>query len=199
MPWSVHHHADHPLSLYAATKKAGELLAHSYSHLYRLPTTGLRFFTVYGPWGRPDMAVYLFTEAIAAGRPIELFNYGKMRRDFTYVDDIVEGVVRVLDRPPRPDPRWSGDRPDPSSSSAPYHVYNIGNNRPVELLRLVELLETCLGRKAVTKLLPMQPGDVPETFADVDDLAGDVGFQPSTPIEEGIARFVAWYRGYHQK
>ncbi len=199
MPWSVHHHADHPLSLYAATKRAGELLAHSYSHLYRLPATGLRFFTVYGPWGRPDMAVYLFTEAIAAGRPIELFNYGKMRRDFTYVDDIVEGVVRVLDRPPRPDPRWSGDRPDPSSSCAPYHVYNIGNNRPVELLRLVEVLETCLGRKAVTKLLPMQPGDVPETFADVDDLAADVGFQPSTPIEEGIARFVAWYRGYHQK
>jgi len=198
MPFSVHQQVDHPLSLYAATKKAGELLAHSYSHLYRLPATGLRFFTVYGPWGRPDMAVYLFTEAIVAGRPIDVFNYGRMRRDFTYVDDVVEGVVRVLAHVPQPDPRWSGDRPDPSTSAAPYRVYNLGNNRPVELLRLVELLETCLEREAVKNLLPMQPGDAPETFADIDDLVRDVGFKPSTPIEEGIARFVEWYRSYHQ-
>jgi UDP-glucuronate 4-epimerase len=197
MPFSVHHNVDHPLSLYAATKKANELLAHAYSHLYRLPVTGLRFFTVYGPWGRPDMAVYLFTEAIVAGRPIDIFNYGRMRRDFTYVDDVVEGVVRVLDHLPQPDPQWSGDRPDPGASAAPYRIYNIGNNRPVPLLRLVEVLETCLGRKAVMNLLPMQPGDAPETFADIDDLVRDVGFQPSTPIEEGIARFVQWYRGYH--
>ena len=168
------------------------------SHLYRLPATGLRFFTVYGPWGRPDMAVYLFAEAIAAGRPIDVFNHGRMRRDFTYIDDVVEGVVRVLDRVPQPNPRWSADRPDPASSTAPYRIYNIGNHRPVELLRLIELLEECLGRKAVKNLLPMQPGDVPETCADTAELAADVGFQPSTPIEEGIARFVQWYRGYHQ-
>ncbi len=197
MPFSVHQNVDHPLSLYAATKKADELMAHAYSHLYRLPATGLRFFTVYGPWGRPDMAVYLFTQAIVAGRPIDVFNHGKMRRDFTYVDNVVEGVVRVLDRVPRPDPQWSADRPDPASSDAPYRIYNIGNNRPVELLRLVEVLETCLGRKAVMNLLPMQPGDAPETFADIDDLVRDVGFRPSTPIEEGIARFVQWYREYH--
>jgi UDP-glucuronate 4-epimerase len=197
MPFSVHQNVDHPLSLYAATKKADELMAHAYSHLYRLPATGLRFFTVYGPWGRPDMAVYLFTEAIVAGRPIDVFNHGKMRRDFTYVDDVVEGVVRVLDRVPRPDPQWSADRPDPGSSDAPYRVYNIGNNRPVELLRLVEVLETCLGRKAVKNLLPMQPGDAPETYADIDDLVRDVGFRPGTPIEEGIARFIQWYREYH--
>ena len=197
MPFSVHQNVDHPLSLYAATKKANELMAHAYSHLYGLPVTGLRFFTVYGPWGRPDMAVSLFTEAIVAGRPIDVFNYGDMRRDFTYVDDVVEGVVRVLQRLPQPDPQWSGQRPDPGSSTAPYRIYNIGNNRPVELLRLVELLETCLGRKAVKNLLPMQPGDAPETFADIDDLVRDVGFQPGTSIEEGIARFVQWYRGYH--
>ncbi|MGO8689533.1 MAG: NAD-dependent epimerase [Thermoguttaceae bacterium] len=198
VPFSVHHNVDHPLSLYAATKKADELLAHASSHLYRLPVTGLRFFTVYGPWGRPDMAVYLFAEAIAAGRPIDVFNQGRMRRDFTYIDDVVEGVVRVLDRVPQPNPRWSADRPDPASSTAPYRIYNIGNHRPVELLRLIELLEECLGRKAVKNLLPMQPGDVPETCADTAELAADVGFQPSTPIEEGIARFVQWYRGYHQ-
>jgi UDP-glucuronate 4-epimerase len=197
-PFSVRHRVDHPLSLYAATKKADELLAHAYSHLYRLPATGLRFFTVYGPWGRPDMAVSLFTEAIVAGRPIDVFNYGRMRRDFTYVDDVVEGVVRVLDRVPQPNPRWSGDQPDPATSTAPYRLYNIGNSRPVELLRLVELLEACLGRKAVKNLLPMQPGDVLETCADTDDLAADVGFRPSTPIEEGIARFVQWYRGYYR-
>ncbi len=198
VPFSVHHNVDHPLSLYAATKKADELLAHAYSHLYRLPVTGLRFFTVYGPWGRPDMAVYLFAEAIAAGRPIDVFNHGRMRRDFTYIDDVVEGVVRVLDRVPQPNPRWSADQPDPASSTAPYRLYNIGNHRPVELLRLIELLEECLGRKAVKNLLPMQPGDLPETCADSGELAADVGFQPSTPIEEGIARFVQWYRGYHQ-
>ncbi len=197
MPFSVHQNVDHPLSLYAATKKANELMAHAYSHLYGLPVTGLRFFTVYGPWGRPDMAVSLFTEAIVAGRPIDVFNYGDMRRDFTYVDNVVEGVVRVLQRLPQPDPQWSGQRPDPGSSTAPYRIYNIGNNRPVELLRLVELLETCLGRKAVKNLLPMQPGDAPETFADIDDLVRNVGFQPGTSIEEGIARFVQWYRGYH--
>ena len=198
VPFSVHHNVNHPLSLYAATKKADELLAHAYSHLYRLPVTGLRFFTVYGPWGRPDMAVYLFAEAIAAGRPIDVFNQGRMRRDFTYIDDVVEGVVRVLDRVPQPNPRWSADRPDPASSTAPYRLYNIGNHRPVELLRLIELLEECLGRKAVKNLLPMQPGDLPETCADTAELAADVGFQPNTPIEEGIARFVQWYRGYHQ-
>jgi UDP-glucuronate 4-epimerase len=197
MPFSVHDNVDHPVSLYAATKKSNELLAHSYSHLYGLPTTGLRFFTVYGPWGRPDMALYLFTEAILQGRPIDVFNHGRMRRDFTYVDDIVEGVVRVMDRPPRPDPAWSGDAPDPGTSNCPYKVYNIGNNQPVELLRAIEVLETCLGRKAVKNLLPMQPGDVPETFADIDDLARDVGFRPATTLQDGIARFVEWYRWYH--
>lgn len=198
VPFSVHDSVDHPVSLYAASKKANELMAHSYSHLYRLPTTGLRFFTVYGPWGRPDMAMFLFTKAILEGRPIDLFNHGKMQRDFTYIDDIIEGVVRVMDRVPQPDPAWSGDSPDAGSSSAPYKVYNIGNSQPVELMRFVEALEECLGKKAEKNLLPFQPGDVPATFADVDDLSRDVGFAPSTSIEEGIARFVAWYREYYK-
>ena len=198
MPFSVHHNVDHPVSLYAATKKANELMAHTYSHLYGLPATGLRFFTVYGPWGRPDMALYLFTKAILAGRPIDVFNHGKMRRDFTYIDDVVEGVVRVIDRIPQPNPQWSGDAPDPGTSNAPYRIYNIGNNRPVELLYLIETLEKSLGTKAQKNMLPLQPGDVPETYADVDDLMRDVGFRPSTPIEEGVARFVQWYRSYHK-
>lgn len=197
MPFSVHQNVDHPVSLYAATKKANELMAHAYSHLYRLPSTGLRFFTVYGPWGRPDMALWLFTEAILAGRPIDVFNEGRMQRDFTYIDDIVEGVVRTAGRIATPDPGWTGDRPDPASSFAPWRVYNIGNNQPVELLHLIETLEKCLGRQAVKNLLPMQPGDVPATYADVDDLARDVGFKPSTSIEAGVERFVAWYRDYH--
>jgi UDP-glucuronate 4-epimerase len=197
MPFSIHHNVDHPVSLYAATKKANELMAHCYSHLYRIPTTGLRFFTVYGPWGRPDMAMWLFTKAILAGRPIDVYNHGKMRRDFTYIDDIIEAVVRVADRPARPDPAWTGDRPDPGTSAAPYRVYNIGNHQPVELMHLIETLERCLGAEARRTMLPMQPGDVPATYADVDDLARDVGFQPRTPIEEGVARFVAWYREYH--
>jgi UDP-glucuronate 4-epimerase len=198
MPFSIHDNVDHPVSLYAATKKANELMAHSYSHLYRLPTTGLRFFTVYGPWGRPDMAVFLFTRAILEGRPIQLFNEGKMRRDFTYIDDIAEGVVRVMDRVAEPNPAWSGDRPDPGSSTAPYRIYNIGNNQPVELVRFVEILEERLGRKAERVLLPMQAGDVPETYADVDDLAREVGFKPATPIEEGLRRFVEWYADYYK-
>jgi UDP-glucuronate 4-epimerase len=198
MPFSVHDNVDHPVSLYAASKKANELMAHTYSHLYGLPTTGLRFFTVYGPWGRPDMALFLFTRAILAGEPIEVFNHGKMRRDFTYVDDIVEGVVRVLDRLPQPNQSWSGLAPDPGTSHAQYRIYNIGNNQPVELLHFIEVLETCLGRKAEKRLLPLQAGDVPETYADVDDLMRDVGFRPSTPLTEGIARFVEWYRGYYQ-
>ena len=197
MPFSVHDNVDHPVSLYAASKKANELMAHTYSHLYRLPTTGLRFFTVYGPWGRPDMALYLFTRAILAGEPIEVFNHGRMRRDFTYIDDIIEGVVRVIDLLPQPDPAWSGERPDPGTSNAPFKIYNIGNNCPVELMYLIETLENCLGKKAQKNMLPMQPGDVPETYANVDDLIRDVGFKPSTPIEDGIARFVEWYRRYH--
>jgi UDP-glucuronate 4-epimerase len=197
MPFSVHQNVDHPVSLYAATKKANELMAHSYSHLYRLPTTGLRFFTVYGPWGRPDMALWLFTEAILAGRPIDVFNEGRMQRDFTYIDDIVEGVVRTADRIAAPDPDWSGDRPDPASSFAPWRVYNIGNHQPVELMALIETLERSLGEKAVKNLLPMQPGDVLATYADVDDLTRDVGFKPSTSIETGVEHFVKWYRDYH--
>ncbi|BBF94045.1 NAD-dependent epimerase [Blastochloris tepida] len=197
-PFSVSDSVDHPVSLYAATKKANELMAHTYSHLYRLPTTGLRFFTVYGPWGRPDMAMWIFTEAILAGRPIQLFNYGRMRRDFTYIDDIVEGVVRVADRVPAPDPAWSNTNPDPSISNAPYRVYNIGNNHPEELLHLVDVLEAALGRKAIRELAPIQPGDVPETSADVEALTRDVGFKPATPIETGVARFVDWYRAYHR-
>jgi UDP-glucuronate 4-epimerase len=198
MPFSVHDNVDHPLSLYAATKKANELMAHTYSHLYRLPVTGLRFFTVYGPWGRPDMALFLFTKAILNGQAINVFNFGKMRRDFTYIDDIVEGMTRLLDRPPSPNTNWTGDRPDPGTSLAPYKIYNIGNNQPVELMRFIEVLETQLGKKAEKKMMPLQPGDVPETYADVEDLVRDVGFKPSTPIEIGIERFVTWYREYYR-
>jgi UDP-glucuronate 4-epimerase len=194
MPFSVHDNVDHPLSLYAATKKANELMAHTYAHLYGLPCTGLRFFTVYGPWGRPDMALFLFTQAMLAGRPIKVFNHGRMRRDFTYVDDIVEGVRRVMDRLPQPDPAWSGDSPDPGTSAAPYRLYNIGNHQPVELMHVIRTLERALGVEAKMEMLPMQPGDVPATYADVEDLARDVDFRPETPIEEGIARFVRWYR-----
>jgi UDP-glucuronate 4-epimerase len=197
MPFSIHHNVDHPVSLYAASKKANELMAHTYSHLYKLPTTGLRFFTVYGPWGRPDMALFLFTKAILADKPIDVFNHGKMRRDFTYIDDIVEGVVRVADNIPAGNPRWSGDAPDPGTSAAPYRIYNIGNNQPVELMTMIETLEACLGKTAEKNLLPMQPGDVPATYADVDDLIRDVGFKPATPIETGIRRFVEWYREYY--
>jgi UDP-glucuronate 4-epimerase len=197
MPFSVHDNVDHPLSMYAATKKANELLAHSYSHLYGLPVTGLRFFTVYGPWGRPDMALFLFTRAILAGEPIDVFNHGNMERDFTYIDDIVEGVVRVSDHVAQPNAAWSGDEPDPGTSKAPYRLYNIGNNRPEKLERLIEVLEENLGRKAKRNYLPMQPGDVPATAADVEDLARDVGFAPSTPIEVGVKRFVDWYRDYY--
>ncbi len=198
MPFSIHQNVDHPVSLYAASKKANELMAHTYSHLFGLPTVGLRFFTVYGPWGRPDMALFLFTRAILQGHPIDLFNQGRMRRDFTYIDDIVEGVVRVTDRIAQPNPAWNSDTPDPGTSRAPFRVYNIGNNRPVELMHLVACLEQALGRTAEKRLLPMQPGDVPATFADVDDLFQDVGFQPSIPIEEGVRRFVAWYRDFYK-
>ena len=198
MPFSVHQNVDHPVSLYAATKKANELMAHAYSHLYRLPTTGLRFFTVYGPWGRPDMALFIFIKAILAGEPISLFNHGRMRRDFTYIADIVEGVVRVLDRPAEPNRDWNSDAPDSATSSAPYKLYNIGNNSPVELGRLVAILEEALGAKALKKLVDMQPGDVPATYADVNALADDVGFKPSTSIEDGVARFVEWYREFYE-
>ena len=196
-PFSVHDNVDHPISLYAATKKANELMAHTYAHLYGLPATGLRFFTVYGPWGRPDMALFLFTRAILAGKPIDVFNQGKMRRDFTYIDDIVQGVVRTADRIAAPDPAWDAAAPDPGISPAPYRVYNIGNHTPVELERFIAVLEEALGRKAVRHYLPMQPGDVPATCADVDDLRRDVGFAPATPLETGIARFVEWYRDYY--
>ncbi len=198
MPFSVHDNVDHPVSLYAATKKANELMAHTYSHLYRLPTTGLRFFTVYGPWGRPDMALFLFTRRILAGEPIDVFNYGRHRRDFTYIDDIVEGVIRVLDRVPEPDPAWSGDAPDAATSAAPYRLYNIGNHQTVELTRYIEVLEQCLGRTAEKNLLPLQPGDVPDTYADVEDLVRDVGYRPATSVETGVARFVEWYREYYK-
>ena len=198
MPFSIHDNVDHPVSLYAATKKANELMAHCYAHLYRIPCTGLRFFTVYGPLGRPDMALFIFTKAILEGKPIDVFNHGKMRRDFTYIDDIVEGIIRVLDRPAQPNPSWSGDRPDPGTSSAPARVYNIGNHQPVELLRFIEVLEQALGKKAEKQLMPLQPGDVPATYADIDDLARDVGFSPATPIEEGIPRFVKWYREFYR-
>lgn len=198
MPFSVHDNVDHPMSLYAATKKANELMAHCYSQLYKLPTTGLRFFTVYGPWGRPDMAMWIFTEAILAGKPIDVFNEGKMRRDFTFVDDIVEGVIRVADNTAAPNPQWTGADPDPATSFAPYRVYNIGNNQPVELMHMISVLEECLGKKAEKRMLPMQAGDVPATFANVDDLIRDVGFKPATSIEEGISRFVKWYREYHK-
>ncbi len=198
MPFSVHDNVDHPVSLYAATKKANELMAHTYSHLYGLPTTGLRFFTVYGPWGRPDMALFLFTRSILANEPIDVFNYGHHRRDFTYIDDIVEGVVRVMDQVAAPNPDWSGDAPDSATSLSPYRLYNIGSNRPIELMRYIEVLEDCLGRKATKNLLPMQAGDVPDTYADVDALVRDVGYRPDTPIEEGVARFVKWYRDYYR-
>jgi UDP-glucuronate 4-epimerase len=198
MPFSVHDNVDHPVSLYAATKKANELMAHTYSHLYGLPVTGLRFFTVYGPWGRPDMSLFSFTRSILAGQPIEVFNYGHHRRDFTYIDDLVEGVMRVIDAVARPNPTWSGDSPDPGTSRAPYRLYNIGNNHPVNLLRFIEVLESCLGRVAVKKLLPMQPGDVPDTYADVKDLVDDVAYRPATPVEVGVERFVNWYRDYYQ-
>lgn len=198
MPFSVHHNVDHPVSLYAATKKANELMAHTYASLYKLPCTGLRFFTVYGPWGRPDMALFLFTRAILEGKPIDVYNQGKMRRDFTYIDDIVEGVIRVTDLTPEPNPAWSGDQPDPGTSYAPCRIYNIGNNSPVELLRFIEVLEEKLGRKAIRNLMPIQPGDVPATCADVDDLMRDAGFAPKTTIEEGISKFVEWYRGYYK-
>lgn len=198
MPFSVHHNVDHPVSLYGATKKADELMAHVYSSLYHLPCTGLRFFTVYGPWGRPDMVLFLFTRAILDGKPIDVFNYGNMKRDFTYVDDIIEGVVRVVDRIPEPSPGWKGENPDPGTSYAPYKLYNIGNNNPVELATFIGVLENCLGKKAEKNLLPMQPGDVIATYADEDDLIKDVGFKPGTPIEEGVKKFVAWYRGYYK-
>jgi UDP-glucuronate 4-epimerase len=198
MPFSVHDNVDHPLSLYAATKKANELMAHTYAHLYGFPCTGLRFFTVYGPWGRPDMALFLFTKAILEGQPIDIFNFGKMKRDFTYIDDIVEGVIRVLDRPALPNPNWSGDGPDPGTSSAPYRLYNIGNHQPVDLLWFLAVLEDALGKKAKKNFLPLQPGDVKTTCADVDDLIKDVDFKPDTPIEVGIRRFVQWYRQYYR-
>jgi UDP-glucuronate 4-epimerase len=198
MPFSVHDNVDHPVSLYAASKKSNELMAHCYSHLYGLPTTGLRFFTVYGPWGRPDMALFLFTKAILAGEPIDVFNHGKMRRDFTYIDDIVEGVMRVTDNIPQPNADWTGESPDPGTSKAPYRIYNIGNNQPVELMYLIETLEKALGETAEKSMLDIQPGDVPATYADVDDLIRDVGFKPATPIEEGVQKFVDWYREYHR-
>lgn len=198
MPFSVHDNVDHPLSLYGATKKANELMAHAYAHLFKLPSTGLRFFTVYGPWGRPDMAMWLFAKAILAGEPIKLFNNGNMRRDFTYVDDVAEAVVSLIERAPSGDPAWSGDNPDPGSSRAPWRVYNIGNNNPVELLEVVRLLEDEIGMKAKRELLPMQPGDVPATYADVDDLMREVDFKPATPIATGIRNFIGWYRQYHR-
>jgi UDP-glucuronate 4-epimerase len=202
MPFSVHDIADHPVSLYAATKRANELMAHTYSSLFKLPTTGLRFFTVYGPWGRPDMALFKFTRNILEGKPIDVFNHGRHKRDFTFVDDIAEGVVRASERVAKPDPKWNSDAPDPSSSNAPFRVYNIGNNQPVELLRYIEMIEECLGRKAEKNLLPMQPGDVAETYADIDDLVRDVGYRPATPIEAGVRHFVDWfceYYGYARK
>jgi UDP-glucuronate 4-epimerase len=197
-PFSEHHNADHPVSLYGATKKANELMAHSYAHLYGLPTTGLRFFTVYGPWGRPDMALFKFTRGILAGEPIPVYNEGRMIRDFTYIDDVVEGVIRILDRVPAPNEAWKSDDPDPATSSAPYRIYNIGNNRPVELMKYISVLEKALGKKARLDLLPMQPGDVRSTMADVSDLERDAEFRPTTTVEEGIARFVKWYREYHK-
>ncbi len=196
MPFSIHQNVDHPLSLYAASKKSNELMAHTYSHLYKLPTTGLRFFTVYGPWGRPDMALFKFTKAIIAGEPIQVFNYGKHRRDFTYVDDIVEGVIRILDRPAPSNPLWSGAQPDPGTSTAPWRVYNIGNNSPVELMDYITAIEKALGKKAQVQYLPLQDGDVPNTYADVDDLVAQFNYKPDTPVEAGIGHFVDWYRGY---
>lgn len=198
-PFSVHDNVDHPISLYAATKKANELIAHTYSHLYGIPTTGLRFFTVYGPWGRPDMALFLFTKAILENRPIDVFNHGKMKRDFTYIDDIVTGVVKVLDKPPTGDPQWSAKRPDPARSRAPYRLYNIGNNSPVELMEFIEAIEKALGKKAKKDFLAMQPGDVPATWADVNDLVEDFGYKPAVTVEEGVKRFVEWYVEYYKQ
>jgi UDP-glucuronate 4-epimerase len=198
MPFSVHQSVDHPLTLYAATKKANELMAHSYSHLYGLPTTGLRFFTVYGPWGRPDMALFLFTKSILEGRPIDVFNFGHHKRDFTYVDDIVQGVVAAMDRIAEPNPAWDSANPDPATSRGPYRIYNIGNGQPVELLEYISILEKCLNKTAIKNLLPMQLGDVSESWADVTALARDIGYQPSTPVAEGIARFVEWYLAYYE-
>ncbi|MFZ7126972.1 MAG: NAD-dependent epimerase [Desulfobacterales bacterium] len=197
MPFSVHHNVDHPVSLYAASKKSNELMAHTYSHLYAMNCTGLRFFTVYGPWGRPDMALFLFVKAILENRPIKVFNHGRMRRDFTYIDDIVEGVVRIMQRLPRPNPDWSGDRPDPGSSYAPYRIYNIGNHQPIELLEFIRIIETALGREARKEFMDLQPGDVPATYADIEDLRRDAGFTPQTPLEVGIPRFIEWYRSYY--
>lgn len=197
MPFSVHDNVDHPVSMYAATKKANELMAHTYSHLYGLPTTGLRFFTVYGPWGRPDMSLFMFTRKILAGEPIDVFNYGNHRRDFTYVDDIVEGVIRCVDKPAAPAAAWSGDHPDPGTSRAPYRLYNLGNNSPVELMDFIGALEECLGLKAIKNMLPLQPGDVPDTYADVAALVADLGYRPSTTIKQGIANFVSWYKGFY--
>lgn len=197
MPFDVHNSAEHPLTLYAATKKANEQMAHSYAHLYGFPCTGLRFFTVYGPWGRPDMALFLFTKKILAGEPIQVFNHGKHKRSFTYIDDIVEGVVRVLDQPAAPDPAWDGMKPDPATSNAPYRLFNIGAEQQVELLRYIEVLEQCLGRQAIMEMLPLQPGDVPDTEADVTDLARVVGYKPKVTVEEGVRNFVDWYRGYN--
>jgi UDP-glucuronate 4-epimerase len=197
MPFSVHEIADHPLSLYAATKRANELMAHNYSWIFNIPTTGLRFFTVYGPWGRPDMALFLFTRNILEGKPIDVFNNGHHKRDFTFVDDIAEGVVRAMERIAQPDPKWSSDSPDPAASRAPFRIYNIGNHQPVPLLRYIEVIEECLGRKAHKNFLPLQPGDVPETFADIDDLVRDVGYRPATPIEAGVRRFVDWFCEYY--
>lgn len=197
MPFSVHQNVDHPVSLYAATKKANELMAHTYAHLYGLPCTGLRFFTVYGPWGRPDMALFLFVRAIIEGKPIQIFNHGKMRRDFTYIDDIVEGVIRVMENSPQPNSDWSSDDPDPGTSYAPYRIYNIGNNQPVELMEFVTIIEETLGMEAQKEFLPLQPGDVPATYADIDDLTRDLGFKPETGIREGIENFIAWYKAYY--
>ncbi len=196
-PFSVHHNVDHPISLYAATKKSNELMAHTYSYLYQIPSTGLRFFTVYGPWGRPDMALFLFTKAILDGKPIQVFNYGEMERDFTYIDDIIEGVIRIMELIPEKNPIWSGDSPDPGTSPAPYRIYNIGNNHPVSLMAFIETIERALGKKAQKEFLPIQPGDVPSTYADVNDLIEDAGFKPETSIQEGIEKFVRWYRSQY--
>ncbi len=197
LPFSVQDNVDHPVSLYAASKRANELMAHAYSHLYRIPATGLRFFTVYGPWGRPDMAMFIFAKAIVEGKPIKLFNHGKMRRDLTFVEDVSEAVVRLIDRPPQGNPDWSGQKPDPATSAAPWRIYNIGNNNPEDLMQVVSLLEKEFGRTAIKEMLPMQPGDVPATYADIDDLAREIGFRPATTIENGIAKFAKWYRDYH--
>ena len=197
-PFSIHNNVDHPVSLYAASKKSNELMAHTYSHLFNLPTTGLRFFTVYGPWGRPDMALFMFTKNILAGKPIDVFNHGDHKRDFTYIDDIVEGVIRTLDNTATANPDWTGDQPDPGTSNAPWRIYNIGSNNPCTLLRYIEVLEDCLGKKAIKNMLPLQPGDVPYTYANTDDLMNDVGFKPDTKIEDGIAKFVEWYKNYYE-